>query len=79
VDNAVDNRTDCTITGGGSSPLTTKGDIYTFTTVDARLGVGADNTCLIADSTQATGLRWGSCSGSGISYAEAAAATLAGF
>lgn len=49
----------------GSSPLTTKGDIYTFTTVNARLGVGSDGTILIADSSQTTGLRWGSVSGSG--------------
>ena len=43
---------------GGSSPLTTKGDLYTFSTVDARLGVGANDTVLTADSSQATGLKW---------------------
>lgn len=41
-----------------SSPLTTKGDVYTFSTVDARLGVGANDTVLTADSTAATGLKW---------------------
>ena len=41
------------------TPLTTKGDLFTFTTVDARLGVGANDTVLIADSAQATGLKWG--------------------
>jgi hypothetical protein len=35
-----------TAIGGGSSPLTTKGDLYTFSTVDARLGVGANGTVL---------------------------------
>lgn len=40
------------------SPLTTKGDINTFSTVGARLGVGADTTVLAADSTQTTGLNW---------------------
>lgn len=44
--------------GGSTSPLTTKGDLYTFSTVDARLGVGTDGQVLSADSTQATGLKW---------------------
>jgi hypothetical protein len=46
------------IQSGAVSPLTTKGDVYTFSTSDARLGVGANNTVLTADSTQATGLKW---------------------
>ena len=45
---------------GGSSPLTTKGDLYTFSTADARLAVGSNGTYLVADNTAATGLRWGS-------------------
>jgi hypothetical protein len=51
---------------GFSSPLTTKGDIYTHTaSVDARLAVGVDGSVLTADSTQATGIKWASAGGSG--------------
>lgn len=45
---------------GGGSPLTTKGDLYTFDTAGARLAVGTDGQVLYADSAQPTGVRWGS-------------------
>jgi hypothetical protein len=43
---------------GGGSPLTTKGDLYGFSTVDARVPIGANDTVLTADSTQSLGLKW---------------------
>jgi hypothetical protein len=45
-------------TSADQTPLTTKGDVFTFSTVDARLGVGANGTVLTADSAEATGLKW---------------------
>ena len=50
---------------GAASPLTTKGDLYTFSTSDTRIGVGANNTVLTADSAQATGLKWAAPAGGG--------------
>ena len=46
------------IQAGGASPLTTKGDLYTFSTSDARLAVGTNTHVLTADSAEATGLKW---------------------
>jgi hypothetical protein len=51
--------------GGGSSPLTTKGDLYTYSTTDARLGVGTNGQVLTADSAEATGLKWASAASGG--------------
>ena len=42
----------------GSSPLTTKGDLYGFSTLDARIPIGTNNQILTADSAEALGLKW---------------------
>ena len=51
--------------GGGSSPLTTKGDLYTYTTANARLAVGTNGQVLTADSAEPSGLKWSTITGTG--------------
>lgn len=43
---------------GTVSPLTTKGDLWGFSTVDARLPVGTNGQYLSADSTESLGVKW---------------------
>ena len=50
---------DAAASGGGiSSPLTTKGDIWVYTSTNARLGVGTNTHVLTADSSATSGLAW---------------------
>ena len=44
--------------GGTDSPLTTKGDIWGYSTVDDRIPVGADGDVLVADSGDPLGVSW---------------------
>lgn len=50
---------------GATSPLTTKGDVWGYSTVDARIPVGTNNQVLTADSTQALGVKWATPSSGG--------------
>ena len=45
-------------TTGGTSPLTTKGDLYGFSTVGVRVPVGINGQVLQSDSTNANGVSW---------------------
>lgn len=64
------------VTPTDQTPLTTKGDIFTFSTVDARLGVGANGTVLTADSAETTGLKWAAPAAAGMT--QIATGTLSG-
>jgi hypothetical protein len=56
------------VQAGSTSPLTTKGDLYTRTsTADARLAVGTNGYTLVADSSTSTGLAWQAVSAGGLS------------
>lgn len=52
-----------------ASPLTTKGDVWGYSTVNARVPIGTNGQVLTADSTQALGLKWATPSGTGSSGA----------
>jgi hypothetical protein len=41
-----------------NSPLTAKGDLFGYSTTQARVAVGSDGDTLVADSAATTGLRW---------------------
>lgn len=56
-----------TITNSMATAIDAKGDLVAGTGADAfsRLGVGANNTVLTADSAEATGMKWATVSGGG--------------
>lgn len=59
-----------TVTNSMATAIDAKGDLVAGTGADAfsRLGVGANNTVLTADSAEATGLKWATPSVSGTSW-----------
>lgn len=54
----LDETGNYSVPAGGGSPLTTKGDLYTYDTDDQRLAVGTNGQVLTADSAEATGMKW---------------------
>lgn len=53
-------------TTGAGSPLTTKGDVYGYSTTNARIPVGTNGQVLTADSAQALGVKWATPTDTGI-------------
>ena len=51
---------------GTTLPLTTKGDLFGYSTTNARVPVGANNTVLTADSAEALGVKWATPSSGGM-------------
>ena len=63
---------DVTVTNSMATAMTTKGDLVpaTGSGAFARLGVGANDTVLTADSTAATGMKWAAASSGGMTYSD---------
>lgn len=54
----VDTSTATGLKWSDGLPLTTKGDVYVYSTQNDRLAVGSNGQALLADSSATTGLRW---------------------
>lgn len=56
------------VSAGTASPLTTKGDVWGYSTTNARVPVGSDGQVLTADSTQALGVKWATASSGAVNW-----------
>jgi hypothetical protein len=59
-------------------PLTTKGDLFTYSTTEARLAVGTNGQTLVANSSTATGLEWQTVTSGGMTLINSGGTTLSG-
>ena len=50
---------------GGSSPLTTKGDVFVYGSENDRLPIGANGEVIVADSSETLGVKWAALGGGG--------------
>jgi hypothetical protein len=66
-----------TVPASAALPVTTKGDLLGFSSVPARVPVGTDNFCLIANSTLSLGLGWAACPNFAVSGQAAGVVPLA--
>ena len=58
--------------------VTTKGDLLSYDTTAARLGVGSNDQVLTADSSTATGLKWATPAAGGMTLINTGGTTLSG-
>ena len=56
------------ITPTDQTPLTTKGDLFGYSTADARIPVGTDGQILTADSSETLGVKWATPGGAGSNW-----------
>lgn len=54
------------VTAAQVSPLTTKGDLWVYSTLNTRLPVGTNGQVLTADSTLAAGVKWAAAGAAGV-------------
>lgn len=66
IANGGTGQTSASAAFGALSPLTTKGDVLGFSTVNARVPIGSNGQVLTADSTQTLGLKWATPAATGI-------------
>ena len=65
-------------TASDQTPLTTKGDLLGFSTLDARIPIGTNGHILTADSTESLGLKWAAPASGGMTLINSGGTALSG-